>query len=74
MDGAAGRWTKTLAVIWRVESVVVDVGRWTKTLVLVCIVEGMWEGRRRTSRSFEKQRIAVGHVGSTKALTLVWRA
>jgi hypothetical protein len=48
VDGTAGRSMKTLALVWRVEGVVVDVGRWTRTLALVCRVEGVWEGRRRT--------------------------
>jgi hypothetical protein len=48
VDGAAGRSTKTLALVWRMEGVVVDVGMWTRTLMLVCRVEGVWEGQRRT--------------------------
>jgi len=44
VDGAAGRSTKTLTLVWRVEGVVVDVGRWTRTLALVCRVEGVWKG------------------------------
>ena len=48
LDKAVGRWMKMLALVWKVETVVVDVGRWTRTLELICRVEGVWEGRRRT--------------------------
>ena len=72
MDGAAGRLTNTLALVWRVEGVVVDVGkdpcaRFQSGGVCGKVVEG-------PSRSFEKRRVAVGRMGSTKALTLVGRA
>jgi hypothetical protein len=63
-----------LALVWRVESVVVDVGRWTRALALVCRVEVCGKVDEGPSRSFEKRRVAVGRVGSTKALTLVGRA
>ena len=74
MVGVAGRSTKTLALVWRVEDVVVDVGRWTRTLALVCEWRVCGKVDEGPSHSFEKWRVAVGHVGSTKALTLVGRA
>jgi len=43
-----GRSMKMLALVWRVEGVVVDVSRSMRTLALVFRVEGVWEGRRRT--------------------------
>ena len=63
-----------LALVWRVEGVVVDVGRWMRTLTLICRVEVCGKVDEGPLRSFEKRRVAVGRVGSTKALTLVGRA